>query len=123
VADSVTGGKLTITAELPYPDGTAPPADADTPVILNVGSYTFQSKLGNDPDYRPGKSSARLTQVQEMDKGAIRTILATVQIRWRRQSHGESRVQYASSGKPIAAQHFIENTTGNFKEKRLPRCG
>jgi len=80
--------RLTITACLPY-DGAADAAlPADTAVHVNVGRFSFDGTLGQDPKYVPGKrTSARLVVSSERvcdDLGMnCRTrVYATATIKW-----------------------------------------
>lgn len=56
--------------------------NADSDVFVNIGTYSFTGKLGDDPHYQPGDTQATLTNVNMTPSGGTR-IIARVKVSWK----------------------------------------
>ncbi len=79
---TVTQTKWSINGELSLTDSTVKSINGDSDFKLAVGKFEFKGKLQDDPDYAPGKTSARLTLKSGTSSDKSRSILVTVQLKW-----------------------------------------
>lgn len=71
--------KFAIAAELPL---GATKIGGDTRFAVKLGDFEFAGPLRDDPAYRPGATSARLTKTLPADAVGVRTVVAKVELRW-----------------------------------------
>ncbi len=112
---TVTQTKWSINGELSLTDSTVKSINGDSDFKLAVGKFEFKGKLQDDPDYAPGKTSARLTLKSGNSSDKSRSILVTVQLKWDKNklvAKAEAKGFYIKS---IAAEEFADNFSGDIK--------
>lgn len=105
--------RVDVDAALNGIDGKA--LSPETPFALQIGGFTMRAKLGDDPGYRIGKTSARIPGTETSISGNSRIVIATAQLRWDR-NRLRARVEGEfPRAKPIVIQDFFNASTGKLQ--------
>jgi hypothetical protein len=110
-------GSFSFSAELPLSGVDPKKLEPSTPFSVQAGSFAFSGTLGADPNYRVGRTSARVVKMDPTGSGKSRVTVLTGRLEW-----GSSRVRFSFQGKtpgagPVAAGDFVqvEQDSGPFE--------
>lgn len=91
---SATVGKVKVEADLVIPEGADFAADKDTAVLVSVGAFRLETRLGADIKFRPDRREAKLPVYGAVDVDtSVRVARATVRVKW-----GKDRISVTAEG-------------------------
>lgn len=113
-------GKFTITSKISLSGIDISKFDRETKFIIEIGGLSFETKLGSDWKYSPGKTSFNISYVDRLEESAKPVKYITINLKW-----NSKLLTVKVSGvipdfiSPIAADAYIGGISGKFFDNTI----